>query len=283
MPRVSKLPWRQSKSRNRFLIRGVQRYSRSASFRRAGWWAKKYVKTPKTHAEIKAELLAKRAALKKKEVKTKPFGKKGEKREVKKKTPKAYPEDDLRHPLFSRKNSHKPAHLRKSLVPGTVLILLAGRYRGRRVIFLKQLKSGLLLITGPFKLNGVPLRRVNQAYVIATSTRIGLPFKVDAKYDDKYFAKPKAQKKKKSEADFFAQPKSEEKKEEKKDAAADKTKKAEKKKPVRKSNASDDRKKDQKDVDAKILPLIKKVPYLKWYLRAKFSLQKGQYPHMMKF
>lgn len=59
-----------------------------------------------------------------------------------------------------------------------------------------------LMLAGPFKVNGVPLRRVNQAYVIATSTKIDISSVDVAKYADAYF-KRAVTKTKKGESEFF--------------------------------------------------------------------------------
>ena len=62
-------------------------------------------------------------------------------------------------------------------------------------MFLKQLDTGLLLVTGPYQINGVPLRRVSQAYVIGTRTKVDLSgFEVPEKFNDDYFRRSEGKK-----------------------------------------------------------------------------------------
>jgi large subunit ribosomal protein L6e len=70
---------------------------------------------------------------------------------------------------------------------------------------LKQIND-TILVTGPFKINGVPLRRINPAYVIATSTKVDLSKASDLsldKFDESYFKVKKDKKTKSSEEEFF--------------------------------------------------------------------------------
>ena len=56
-----------------------------------------------------------------------------------------------------------------------------------------------------FRLNGVPLRRVSQAYVIATSTKVDVSsVSIPDSINDSYFAKSKAEKNSK-EGEFFGE------------------------------------------------------------------------------
>ena len=100
---------------------------------------------------------------------------------------------------------------------------------------------------------------MNQAYVIATSTKVDISgVKVD-KFDDKYFARDKKAKAKKTEGELF---------ETEKEAT---------------KNLPDFKKDDQKAVDAELIKAIEVVPDLKSYLGARFSLRDGDKPHEMTF
>lgn len=68
---------------------------------------------------------------------------------------------------------------------------------------LSFLSFSIFAVLGPFKINGVPLRRVNQSYVIGTSTKVDISDVNVDKFDDKYFAKEAKKKKTKGEGEFF--------------------------------------------------------------------------------
>merc|ERR1711924_429362 len=166
-----------------------------------------------------------------------------------KKGSRYYPAEDVKTKLANNHNNSRQTKLRKSIAPGQVLILLAGHFKGSRVVFLKQLDSGLLLVTGPYKVNGVPLKRVPQSYVIATKTSVDVSgVKVPADVNDAFFAKPKSTKKKDDEM-FF------EKNQEK--------------------TLDEKRKSTQAAVDKSVEAAIGKTKMLKEYLKAKFALSKG--------
>ncbi|GLB33902.1 putative eukaryotic ribosomal protein eL6 family protein [Lyophyllum shimeji] len=237
-------------ARSKELVPGIGRLSRSQVAARRGLW-KGPKKSDKPAVETTPETVEKTVG--------------GEKNNGTRLVPttkavRYYPAEDVRQPKKSRK-SPKPTALRPSITPGTVLILLAGRFRGKRVVFLKQLESGLLLVTGPFKINGVPLRRVNQAYAIATSTKLELEgLEVADKINDAYFAKPSKSASLSPEEEFFTEGK-----------------------PKEKEALPESRTADQKEVDAVVINAVKKVENLSKYLKASWGLSKGEFPHKMKF
>lgn len=62
----------------------------------------------------------------------------------------------------------------------------------------------LFSVVGPFSLNGTPLRRVAQAYVIATHTKVDIStVKLPKNLNDDYFRRPKSEKRKK-DGDIFS-------------------------------------------------------------------------------
>ena len=151
----------------------------------------------------------------------------------------------------------KKTHISAELTPGQIVILLSGRFRGRRVVFLKKLETGLLLVTGPYKYNGVPLKRVNAAYVLPTNTKLTIDAKVADEIKNEFFKRVEIARK--EEKDFFADEK------------------------TKKERITDERKNAQNKVDTEVKKAVDAVPMMKEYLRNRFALKSGDKPHLMKF
>ena len=168
-----------------------------------------------------------------------------------------YPVSNLKSHFVRKCKIPKASHISSPLTPGQVVIILSGRFRGRRVVFLKKLESNLLLVTGPYKYNGVHLKRVNAAYVLPTNTKLKVDVEAAKDVKDDFFKKVKIERTK--EEDFFED---------------------DKKKSAR---VTEDRKKMQNQVDTVVKKAVDEVPMMKEYLRNRFALKKGDKPHLMKF
>lgn len=147
--------------------------------------------------------------------------------------------------------------LKDNVKPGHVVILLTGRFKGKRVVVLKQLDSGLLLVSGPFKVNGVPLKRVNQKFVIGTSTKVDISKVNVESINDALFSREGEKKISSKDLDFF-------------------TKESMKKKEVSAARVA-----AQKSVDAALEGSLDAD--LKAYLGARFTLRNNVFPHALKF
>ena len=168
-----------------------------------------------------------------------------------------YPVSNLKSHFKRQCKAPKASHISAPLTPGQIVIILSGRFRGKRVVYLKKLESNLLLVTGPYKYNGVPLKRVNAAYVLPTNTKLNINAEIAKNVNDKFFDRVDIERTK--EEDFFE----------------DKEKK--------KGRISDDKKKLQTEVDTEVKKAVDGVPMMKEYLRNRFALKNGDKPHLMKF
>lgn len=242
------------KASNYDLGGGIMRYSRHQQYKRKALWRQKATLKPKVEVPKKPITVVKKIG----------GNNNGGERVVKLRKPKAnYPTKALVTKRNTKGYFKKHArNTRKSLQPGTVLILLAGKHKGKRVVLLNILQSGLLLVTGPFSLNSCPLRRISQRYVIATQTRVNLSKVVIPDHiNDAYFRREQKKKSNRGEGDLFA---------------------AKKEKYV----PSEQKKADQLAVDKAVRTAIsqhKGKKMLFSYLRSYFALSSTQYPHRLKF
>ena len=168
-----------------------------------------------------------------------------------------YPVSNLKGHFKRACKIPKKTHISTELVPGQVVIILSGRFRGRRVVFLKKLETGLLLVTGPYKYNGVPLKRVNAAYVLPTNTKLTIDAKIADEIKDDFFKRIEIERK--EEKDFFADEK------------------------TKKERITEERRNAQNKIDTEVKKAVDEVPMMKEYLRNRFALKNGDKPHLMKF
>merc|ERR1712168_497074 len=171
-----------------------------------------------------------------------------------KKLPNNYPVETKHRFIRMSKKLHPP-RARKAVQPGVFAIFLAGVHQGKHVVILKALESGLILVCGPMRVNGCPMRRVDQRYIIATKTSIDISsVKIPDSVNDDLFKRTINNKTTKKSSLF-----SNEKKDKEKYAP------------------SEEKKKLTAEVESQVIAVLEKHPEREMmfkYICSKFSLQK---------
>lgn len=124
----------------KLLANGVSSQSRSERYHSSGLWALKAKNGGKWPAAKAATVQAPRSTTVTKETK-----KSGKRTVVRPRAARRFSEvPEARQ----TKSAPRVPTLRPSIVPGRVAIVVAGKYQGHRVIVLKALPSGLVVIAG---------------------------------------------------------------------------------------------------------------------------------------
>ena len=177
--------------------------------------------------------------------------------------PKKYPVPNLSMP---KTPIYKQAKLRPSVTPGTIGICLRGNQRAKRVVFIKQIDSGLLLVCNP--LNQCAPRTINHKYFLATKTKLDVSgINVPEEMNHTYFHNKRAERK------AYAK-------------ALKKSSILGGDKPVRKvKELTPEKLAINKKLEDQVTALIKghPDPMFRRYMKALFKLGPRDYPHRMQF
>lgn len=90
--------------------------------------------------------------------------------------------------LVKEKSKKKVYKIEKNFKKGTILILLGLKFKGKKCVFLKFTQNGSMVITGPYRMNGIPLRRINPKYAFLTEIKINLNYLNLNFLSDRYFS-----------------------------------------------------------------------------------------------
>ncbi|AEA38705.1 60S ribosomal protein L6B (nucleomorph) [Cryptomonas paramecium] len=89
---------------------------------------------------------------------------------------------------FSNFNRIKKEKIQKTEnLTGSIVIISFGKLRGKKAIILRTTKCQMFVISGPFSLNGISIRRIKPGHIITTRNRLDVDSVNTRIFDDEYF------------------------------------------------------------------------------------------------